>query len=80
VDDYKPPSTLAQYWGLAAAFVLVVIAVTVYFYKLPRTPLYIEPATQSVYIDPISQNAPPAYQSVPPTEKPAQRPSAPLHR
>jgi len=80
VDDYKPPSVLAQYWGLAAAFAIVLIAVTVYFYKLPRTPLYIEPATEPVYIDAIPRNAPPADQTLPPTAKPAPSSPAPVHR
>jgi len=80
---------LAQYWGLAAAFVIVVIAVSVYFYKLPRTPLYIEPATVPVYIDAIAPKGTTADQSAaPPVEpnpasatKPSPRPPpAPAHR
>jgi hypothetical protein len=50
---YKPPSLLAQYKGLAIAFVIVLIATAVYFYKLPRTPVYFPPPTVEIYVEPI---------------------------
>ncbi len=54
LHEYKPPSMLAQHRGLAIAFVIVLLAVAVYFYKLPRTPVYFPPPTQAIYIEPIA--------------------------
>jgi hypothetical protein len=51
IDEYRPPSLLAQYWGLAVVFVLALIAIAVYFYKLPRTPIYFPPP--AVYVEPL---------------------------
>jgi hypothetical protein len=58
VEDYKPPSMLAQHKGLAIAFVIVLLAVAVYLYKLPRTPIYFPPPTLEIYVEPISPPAP----------------------
>jgi hypothetical protein len=54
VYEYKPPSVPAQYKLLAVAFVLVVVGVTVYFIKLPRTPLVIPPPPLTIYVEPVS--------------------------
>jgi hypothetical protein len=51
VDEYRPPSLLQQYWGLAAVFVIALIAIGVYFYKLPRTAIYFAPP--AVYVEPL---------------------------
>lgn len=66
MQDYKPPSMFAQYKGLAIMFAMVLLAVAVYFIKLPRTPLHIEPPTQEVYIDPVAQKTAPIAPSAPP--------------
>lgn len=76
MDEYKPPSLLAQHKGLAMVFAIVLLAVTVYLYKVPRTPIYFPPPTQSVYIEAIPQNAPRLPQNARPAENPT-RPSTP---
>jgi hypothetical protein len=56
IEEYKPPSILAQYKGLAVVFVIALIAIAVYFYKLPRTPIYFPPP--AVYVEPLPAQHP----------------------
>jgi hypothetical protein len=54
--DYRPPSLLADYKYLAIAFVLVIIAVSVYLIRAPHHQLEIEPPPPPpVYIEPLNE-------------------------
>jgi hypothetical protein len=54
--DYRPPSLLADYKYLAIAFLLALIAVSVYLIRAPHNPIKIEPpAPPPVYIEPLKQ-------------------------
>jgi hypothetical protein len=54
--EYKPPSVFADYKYLAIAFVLIIIAVSVYLIRAPHKPLKIDPPPPPpVYIEPIPQ-------------------------
>jgi hypothetical protein len=51
--EYKAPSILAEHKYLALAFLLLIIAGSVYLYRAPHKALKIEPAAAPVYIEPI---------------------------
>jgi hypothetical protein len=58
--EYQAPSMLAQYKYLAIAFVLVIIAATVYLARAPHKPLTIEPPPPPpVYIEPLPERPAP---------------------
>ena len=58
--EYQAPSMLAQYKYLAIAFVLVIIAATVYLARAPHKPLVIEPPPPPpVYIEALPERSAP---------------------
>jgi hypothetical protein len=58
--EYRPPSLLAEYKYLALAFLLLIIALSVYVIKAPHEPLTITPSPTPVYIESLpAQPAPP---------------------
>jgi hypothetical protein len=56
--EYKAPSMLAEHKYLAIAFVIVIVAASIYLYSAPRKPLKLDPPpAPPVYVEPI--NVPP---------------------
>jgi hypothetical protein len=51
--EYKAPSILAEHKYLALAFLLLIIAGSLYLYRAPHKALKIEPAATPVYVEPI---------------------------
>jgi hypothetical protein len=51
--EYKAPSILVEHKYLALAFLLLIIAGSVYLYRAPHKTLKIEPAAAPVYVEPI---------------------------
>jgi len=51
--EYKPPSVLAEHKYLAIAFLLAVIAGSVYFFRAPREARKIALPPSPVYVEPI---------------------------
>ncbi len=67
IQEYKPPSLLAQHKTLVIVFAILALALAVYFIKSlraarPSPP----PPSQSVYIQVVPENAPPVPQNAPP--------------
>jgi hypothetical protein len=52
--EYKPPSLLAEHKYLAIAFLLAIIAASVYLFRAPREPRKISLPPAPVYIEPIN--------------------------
>ena len=54
---YEAPSVLSRYKWLAIAFVVLIIAASIYLYKAPRKPLTIQPSAEPVYVEPLGDKA-----------------------
>ena len=57
--DYEAPSVLSRYWTLAAVFLLLIIAASIYMIRAPRKPLAIAPRAEPVYIEPLADKPAP---------------------
>jgi hypothetical protein len=54
---YEAPSTLSRYKWLAIAFVVLIVAASIYLYKAPHKPLTIQPNPEPIYVEPLGDKA-----------------------
>jgi hypothetical protein len=54
---YEAPSVLSRYKWLAIAFLVLIVAASIYLYKAPRKPLTIKPSPEAVYVEQYADKA-----------------------